>query len=295
MKLRSPLAILATTTTTTPAVVLGFVAPTTTRSSHYHNRLCKSLAIRVSSSGVTDRDMSSVTQGIVVADGPQDAESAKKEQRVVMSTAIPFLECPPLLKDCTLAGNYGFDPLELSKTKEQLWRYREMEIKHARLAMLGAVGWPLAEVVNRMICSYVDNPVTLHDGGHVPSVLNDGLAKIPPQFWGFCLGMTAAIDLYAVAIAARNEPGYFPGNLGFDPLKLYPTDVRGQERLKLAEIKHGRVSMLAVVLYAIEEMITKLSVVDETPFLFRFAETVEEVVDEVVVVEEAFQAAGAAI
>jgi hypothetical protein len=59
-----------------------------------------------------------------------------QEQRVVMSKAIPFLGCPAVLKDCDLSGNVGFDPLGFAKNKEQLWEFREAEIKHARLAML---------------------------------------------------------------------------------------------------------------------------------------------------------------
>ena len=53
-----------------------------------------------------------------------------------MSESIPFLECPKVLKESDLAGNFGFDPLGFAKNKEQLWEYREAEIKHARLAML---------------------------------------------------------------------------------------------------------------------------------------------------------------
>jgi hypothetical protein len=53
-----------------------------------------------------------------------------------MSTSIPFVQCPPALHNSDLAGNVGFDPLNFSKSKEQLWEYREAEIKHARLAML---------------------------------------------------------------------------------------------------------------------------------------------------------------
>jgi hypothetical protein len=55
---------------------------------------------------------------------------------VVMSPAIPFLECPKPLVDCELAGNVGFDPLGLATTKEALLDYREAEVKHGRLAML---------------------------------------------------------------------------------------------------------------------------------------------------------------
>lgn len=55
----------------------------------------------------------------------------------VMSTAIPFIEAPAVLVEETqLAGNFGFDPLGFAKNREQLWEYREAEIKHARLAML---------------------------------------------------------------------------------------------------------------------------------------------------------------
>lgn len=48
--------------------------------------------------------------------------SPRKE--IVMSPAIPFLECPSVLVDCDLAGNVGFDPLGLAKTKDDLLHYR---------------------------------------------------------------------------------------------------------------------------------------------------------------------------
>ena len=65
-----------------------------------------------------------------------DPPRPTQQPRVVMSKAIPFLQCPAPLVDCQFAGNVGFDPLGLAKNREQLWEYREAEIKHARLAML---------------------------------------------------------------------------------------------------------------------------------------------------------------
>jgi hypothetical protein len=53
-----------------------------------------------------------------------------------MSESIPFMECPAVLRDSELAGNFGFDPLGCSQSKGQLWAYREAEVKHGRLAML---------------------------------------------------------------------------------------------------------------------------------------------------------------
>ena len=59
-----------------------------------------------------------------------------RRKQVVYSPSIPFLECPPVLVDCTMAGNVGFDPLGFAKDKETLETMREAEIRHARLAML---------------------------------------------------------------------------------------------------------------------------------------------------------------
>lgn len=61
----------------------------------------------------------------------------------------------------------------------------------------------------------------------------------------------------------------FTGDYGFDPLNLYPFDEEGKKRMQLAEIKHGRLSMIAVTGFAIQEYVSGLGVVDETPAFFR--------------------------
>ena len=40
----------------------------------------------------------------------------------------------------------GFDPWRVVKNRKQLFMLREAEIKHARIAMLAAVGWPASEL-----------------------------------------------------------------------------------------------------------------------------------------------------
>ena len=64
------------------------------------------------------------------------APEKPKPRGPVMSKAIPILECPPVLVNSDLAGNFGFDPLQFSKNEQDLLRNREAEIKHGRLAML---------------------------------------------------------------------------------------------------------------------------------------------------------------
>lgn len=191
-----------------------------------------------------------------------------RKQKDVMSEAVPFLKCSPALIDCQYAGNVGFDPLGFAKNEEILLQYRESEMKHGRLAMLAAAGWPLSELFDRNVADYFGLAPVVDDSDRAPSVLNGGMDKISPVWWGFCVGLTAAIDLYGVSKSRSGEEDYFPGKLGFDPLGLYPSDRDGQERMELAEIKHGRVSMLAVVGYAVSEYVNKIGVVDETPIFF---------------------------
>jgi hypothetical protein len=131
--------------------------------------------------------------------------------------------------------------------------------------------------MSRAIADVFSAPDMLDDAGRVPTMLNGGMERVSPVWWGFCVGMSAAIDVYGVAKARKNAPEYFPGNLGFDPLELYPKDREGREHMKLAEIKHGRVAMLGVLGYVIEEFITKRTVVYDTPMLFQpITETVED-------------------
>jgi len=186
-----------------------------------------------------------------------------------MSVALPFLDRPKYLTG-ELAGDVGFDPLGYANNREILFEYREAEIKHARLAMLAAAGWPLSEIYDRDIASFFDRNSVLDSGDRVPSFLNGGMDQISPLWWGFCLGLTAAIDLYGVRRSRQASAGeeYTPGDLGFDPFGLYPTNEDDKKNMQLAEIKHGRVAMMAIVAFALQESISEMGVVDETPFFF---------------------------
>jgi len=193
-----------------------------------------------------------------------------------MSQAVPFLVRPDHL-DGTLAGDLGFDPLGLSSNDGLVMYYREAEIKHARLAMLGAAGWPLSELFDGRIAGALGLHPLLDGTARAPSPLS---SEVSPAWWGFCLGLAAAIDVAGIrrsraaggqvgGFEEEEEAGYeFPGDLGYDPLGLYPADAVGRRRMQLAEIKHGRVAMVAVLAFALQEYIGKEGVVLETPIFF---------------------------
>lgn len=192
---------------------------------------------------------------------PVKEETPSPEAVVVMSQSLPFMERPSVLTG-ELAGDVGFDPFGFAKSREDLMNYREAEIKHSRLAMLAAAGWPLSEVLDKKIASLFGWDPLLDSTDRVE------LGKVSLYYWGAIVIIAAYIDTFGYWKSQRNEKDYSPGNLGWDPLSVYPKEEAGQLRMQLAEIKHGRLAMIAILGFAVQEYVSKIGVVDETPFFF---------------------------
>ncbi|KAJ8601036.1 hypothetical protein CTAYLR_007967 [Chrysophaeum taylorii] len=188
------------------------------------------------------------------------------------SEALPFMNAPSApWFDGSVVGDFGFDPLRLASSAALLAFYREAEIKHSRLAMLAAVGWPMSEMLDAPLANLCGLPCVLASKGFAPSVLNGGLGNINPVFWGAAIGSAASFELYALwAMVERNarKSKLEPGDLGFDPLGFFPTERSRRRRMQLAEIKHGRLAMVAVVGFAAEEFILGTPVIEHSAAFF---------------------------
>ena len=119
---------------------------------------------------------------------------------------------------------------------------RESEIKHARLAMLAVIGWPLAEIMNPF-------NALAYTGGRAPALLNGGLDAFTP-FLLLVAGATAYLELQTIDDVNQtwlNKPTkkYVPGDIGFDPLDLA---AKAPDSLDQAanEVYNGRLAMLAI-------------------------------------------------
>jgi hypothetical protein len=135
----------------------------------------------------------------------------------------------PMVLDGTLAGDAGFDPLGLSKDMKSLYWQREAEVKHARLAMLAAIGWPLSELWHKDIASFfgLQSILAGANGDRAPSLFNGGLDSA----WASSMLVASiaiagfleskAMEGGAVFWNQDKPAGYVPGNYGFDPLGLY--------------------------------------------------------------------------
>lgn len=189
------------------------------------------------------------------------------------SATLPFLKRPPKL-DGTAAGDFGFDPLGFTEDYD-LFTMQEAEIRHARLAMLAVVGWPLSELVA---------PSWMLQNGCAPSVLNGfnipsflAVVSIFGAF-GFLEYKTALrrtdntkFGLMHRADLADCEDGQYgaAGDYNFDPLNLYSSigdDAYARKGLREVEISHGRAAMLGITAFAAWEAITGHPIVENSMF-----------------------------
>ncbi|KAG5184626.1 fucoxanthin chl a/c light-harvesting protein [Tribonema minus] len=205
---------------------------------------------------------------------PRASSSLRMMSDEVMSQSVPFLPRNPVLDSVDLAGDVGFDPLNLAKDEDTLLFYRDAEVKHARLAMLAALGWVVEELFDGRLAQAAGAPDLLvrpdAEGiGLAPSLLNGGLSNIPLAYWLIVVGLTGALEVQFAAITKDIvKQGREPGDYGFDPFGLWPEDPEEQKLARLRELKNGRLGMIAIVAFAFQEAVSRVPVVEETPALF---------------------------
>ena len=145
---------------------------------------------------------------------------------------------------------------------------REAEIKHSRLAMLAVVGWPLAELFDKPIADATGLPSLLTKTGESPSLLNGGLDKVDIAYWAAVAALAGIVEIENAKMKEEKGKAYVVGDCNFDPLGLLPEDKAGQMAMMTKEIKHGRIAMMALLGYVIQEAIYGIPVVQQTPFFF---------------------------
>merc|ERR1712232_424093 len=180
---------------------------------------------------------------------------AEVDQDVDMSDSLPFMPRPISLTR-KLVGDVGFDPFNFADTEEKLEWQRKAELKHSRIAMLAAVGWPVSEFLDQPLAQMFHLDPLLVTGDRAPSILNGGLDKVNPLYWGMVLAVAGSIEL-AELFQPKNN-----GSSIWDPLGLYPETENEQKQVEKAEIDFGRLAMLGITGFAIQEFFTMKAVID---------------------------------
>jgi len=191
-----------------------------------------------------------------------------------MSLAMPMLKRPSKL-DGTHAGDYGFDPLGLTESND-LYTMMEAEVRHARLAMIAVVAWPLSELVA---------PDWMLQGSNhlAPSVLNGfnpasflATAAIFAGLGFFEFQTSLRINSIGTELGKKHRADMqdvwkygIPGDYNFDPLGLYDSfgdSAVGRKAMRELEISHGRWAMVAITAFAAWEAATGHAVVENRMF-----------------------------
>ena len=98
-----------------------------------------------------------------------------------------------------------------------------------------------------------------------------GLESTPVT--GFLLGVAigiACIDSVSLSIKDKMGDAFVPGDFGFDPLRILKNATpEAVKDMQAKEINNGRLAMMAVLAFVIEEVVTGKPVTEVTPFLFK--------------------------
>jgi len=165
--------------------------------------------------------------------------------------AVPFLERPAAL-DGSLAGDVGFDPVGFSNYFDLKW-LREAELKHGRVCMLGFLGM----IVQESVClpQFENGATPLDDFFVVPAA---GLWQVfftigAVEFFSNNFRLTPG-DMFA--------DGRDAGDLGFDPLGC-GKDPNALARRRIAEVKNGRLAMIAMGGVVHQQLLTKQGTLEQ--------------------------------
>jgi hypothetical protein len=172
-----------------------------------------------------------------------DPETRGKLAKVISEVDVESREA--LLAGITDPVGF-FDPLAFATTDisgGRLLFYREVELKHGRVAMLASLGILVGEQFHPLFGGDIDVPAYV------------AFQQTPLQsFWPAVVAAIAIPEIFSVfsfqdpsAGAAKWEMklDHVPGDLGFDPLGLKPTDPKELKEMRNKELNNGRLAMIA--------------------------------------------------
>jgi hypothetical protein len=180
----------------------------------------------------------------------QGRTAARSQKNAVMQAGFDVKE----LAGVTAPLGF-FDPVGFTEdaSEGKIRFYREVEIKHARLGMLAALGFLVGENFHPLFGGDIDVPAYL------------AFQQTPLQtFWGIVVFFIAILETFSVFsfnTPLGGEPwtirsDHTPGDLGFDPLNLKPTDPKEFKEMQTKELNNGRLAMLAAAGMIAQEFVT---------------------------------------
>jgi hypothetical protein len=172
---------------------------------------------------------------------------------------VEMMSAEVLAKAKSLPGVTGpldfFDPLGFCTdcSEGRLCFYREVELKHGRVAMLASLGFLVGENFHPLFGGDID----------VPSYL--AFQQTPLQtFWPAVVAALAIPEVFSVfdfnsplggqpwSVRSDREAG----DMGFDPLGLKPADPKELKEMQTKELNNGRLAMIGAAGMIAQEFVS---------------------------------------
>eukprot|EP00621_Florenciella_sp_RCC1693_P006791 CAMPEP_0182531052 /NCGR_PEP_ID=MMETSP1323-20130603/7638_1 /TAXON_ID=236787 /ORGANISM="Florenciella parvula, Strain RCC1693" /LENGTH=236 /DNA_ID=CAMNT_0024740515 /DNA_START=33 /DNA_END=743 /DNA_ORIENTATION=+ len=158
-----------------------------------------------------------------------------------------------------------FDPVGLSKDLDltEMKRFREAEVTHGRVAMTAVLGFLVAESFHPLFGGDIGGPAIRH---------LDQVREVAPIFFDILAFTIALAELYRSLVGWVPPPkiqkyfggelneDYYPGDIGFDPLGLKPTDPKEFAEMQTKELQNGRLAMLASMGFIVQEQVDEQTI-----------------------------------
>merc|ERR1712167_481636 len=157
----------------------------------------------------------------------------------------PYSVTPQYL-DGSLVGDYGWDSAGLSTTPDSLASNRELELIHARWAMLGSLGCLVPELLSSFGDVALPESAWFKAGSLI--LQPTGLDYLGNPALIHAQSVLAVVFLQVLLMGLREGYRVAGGPLGEAPTTL--------SELQLKEIKNGRLSMLAMLGLYVQSIVT---------------------------------------
>jgi len=187
-----------------------------------------------------------------------DDETKEKVAKMEEAVKIKVQDMPGVL-----APTGFFDPLGFSTDVDEgkLLFYREVELKHGRVAMLASLGFLVGEQFHPLfggninVPSYIafqETPLQAFWPAVLVAIAIPELQQIKAFQWPFA----GADKGFAIDKGWEIRADRIPGDFGFDPLGLKPTDPAEFKTMQTKELNNGRLAMIAAAGMVAQELVT---------------------------------------
>ena len=131
--------------------------------------------------------------------------------------------------------------------------FREVEVKHGRVAMLGALGFLVGESFHPLFGGDIDVPSYI---AYQQTPLQEFWPSVVLSIGVFEFFSITTIEGFGVKEEFASGEKRIAGDFMFDPLGLKPKDLAGLEAMQAKEINNGRLAMIGMAGMVVQEVVT---------------------------------------